>query len=168
MKPITVHTPGIGRERNPYQKYVPGQPEKHEYIYEVWKEWELAHPELDALDQHGNKLPPGEYEGEVVWQWEYLPNIWKNVTAERAQKYRAFPARQIFQVTIPDKVNGEEIKINLNDFSLSIEDIERAFCFGYISNPENNCLDNVEMMRRWNVFKEDYLKPTFVKKGIID
>lgn len=49
------------------------------------------------------------------------------------------------------------IELDINDFSISMQDVERAFCFGYITNPTNNCLDNVEMMRRWETFKSEYL-----------
>lgn len=58
-------------------------------------------------------------------------------------------------------VKNEIHVIDLSEFCINMSDVERAFCFGYISNPDNNCLDNVEMMKRWNNFKNNYLEPRY-------
>ena len=66
--------------------------------------------------------------------------------------------------TIPAEANlpkGEEkevITLDLKDHIITMTDVERAFCFGYLTNPDNNCLDNKEMMSRWEYFKTTYLQ----------
>jgi hypothetical protein len=64
--------------------------------------------------------------------------------------------------------DNDVIYLDINDFSISEQDLERAFCFGYLANPENNPLDNSEMMRRYEVFKKEYLLPMLSRKGITD
>lgn len=63
---------------------------------------------------------------------------------------------------------AEIITLDINDFSISIQDIERAFCYGYLANPESDCLDSAEMIRRYELFKTNYLTPMLSRKGIID
>lgn len=74
--------------------------------------------------------------------------------------------RQYLQLKQPVK-EQEVIHLDINDFAISESDLERAFCFGYLANPENNPLDTTEMMRRYEVFKTQYLLPMLSRKGII-
>lgn len=130
---------------------------------------------------YSETLLPGDYPAEdveLVWQYKY-PDLGTWLIEYCMNDYESFQdysdsitqwgfiTRQYLQLKQPVKEQGV-IYLDINDFSISETDLERAFCFGYLANPENNPLDNTEMMRRYEVFKTEYLTPMISRKGITD
>lgn len=62
-------------------------------------------------------------------------------------------------VTKLTELYAEKLDTKPQEKTYSLTEIERAFCFGYLANPANNHLDNGELMRRWETFKNFYLSP---------
>lgn len=121
------------------------------------------------------------------WQYQTPDGVWHTVekyTYARFKTYDAFvnhwqvkgyPLREYTPALVKADTSTQEnetvdetIYLNINDFSISEEDLERAFCFGWLSNPDNPVMDNQEMMRRYELFKTTYLLPMLTRKHIID
>lgn len=117
--------------------------------------------------------PDGSYSadrfGKIVWRFMNVKFEWINCVSNDPSfsKSHGFSTRQFLPFIYQVK-EAEIITLDINDFSISIQDIERAFCYGYLANPESDCLDSAEMMRRYELFKTNYLTPMLSRKGIID
>lgn len=164
---------GVAIPKNNIQRFVYaetfGYGDPYTYENDEWKTFEKE------AQQHtyATNAPDGSYSadcfGEIVWQfmnvkfeWNYCMNNDPGFSDDHG-----FSTRQ-FLPFIDQVKEAEIITLNINDFTIAIEDIERAFCYGYLANPENDCLDSAEMMRSYELFKINYLTPMLSRKGIID
>lgn len=132
--------------------------------FESYHEFDAAHPALPLTQPM-----PGEtvFEVEEIYQMQdpetkewgtvrYLTELIDDLDSPVRKSYQPV-ATPIKEVANEEKAGEEVITLNLSDFYLTMQDVERAFCFGYITNPDNDCLNNAEMMRRWQAFKTEYL-----------
>jgi hypothetical protein len=123
----------------------------------------LTEPAEPNLVCQGDQIPMFSYDGE---KWERCVIDTGEYICPTGAETKMF--WQIVKPMQESKEENEVIYLDINDFAISEQDLERAFVFGYLANPDNNCLNNVEMMRRYEIFKTQYLLPMLQRKHIID